>query len=135
MTEKFDRRINAADVADFLEKGLLENLVVLFRAEPALYPLVGELLQSENIATRVGASALVESLVAEDPGNTLLSVRALQPLLKSARAVVRGDAAYLLGIVGRPESLDGLRRLLDDEDKEVREAAREAVTVIERGKG
>jgi hypothetical protein len=131
MSQQFDREINAADVADFLEQGLLENLVILFKAQPSLYPLIGELLQDERIGTRVGASALAETLADEDPGNVLLSVKALLPLLESKEALLRGDAAYLLGALGRPEALEDLRRLLDDEDGDVREAAEEAVRIIE----
>ena len=131
MSQQFEREITAEDVADFLGKGLLGNLVSLFRAEPSLYPLIGELLADERIAARVGVSALVESLVEEDPGHTHLAVKALMPLLKSSRALVRGDAAWLLGVVGRPEALAGLRRLLEDVDQGVREAAAEAMEGIE----
>ena len=131
MSQQFEREITADDVADFLGKGLLENLVSLFRADPSLYPLIGELLADERIAARVGASALVESLVEEDPAHTHLAVKALTPLLESRRALVRGDAAWLLGVVGRPEALAGLRRLLEDRDQGVREAAAEAVESIE----
>jgi len=133
MLQQFDRDITAADVEDFLENGLLENLVALFSADPSLYPLIGELLADEKIATRVGASALVESLAEEDPENAILAVNALLPLLESDLALVRGDAAFLLGVVGRSEALSGLRRLLDDEDEGVREAVEEAVEIIEGG--
>jgi HEAT repeat protein len=73
----------------------------------------------------------VESLVEEDPTHAHLVVKALAPLLENGRALVRGDAAWLLGVVGRREALAGLRRLLDDRDQGVREAAAEAVEGIE----
>jgi HEAT repeat protein len=131
MSQEFEREISADDVADFLGKGLLENLVSLFRAEPSLYPLIGELLADEKIASRVGASALVETLVEEDPAHAHLAVQALTPLLESDRPLVRGDAAWLLGVIGRPEALAGLQPLLQDRDQGVREAAAEAVESIE----
>lgn len=135
MPQEFEREISADDVADFLGKGLLENLVSLFRAEPSLYPLIGELLADERIASRVGASALVETLVEEDPAHTHLAVQALTPLLENDRPLVRGDAAWLLGVIGRPEALTGLQPLLQDRDQGVREAAAEAVENIENRAG
>lgn len=135
MPQEFEREISADDVADFLGKGLLESLVSLFRAEPSLYPLIGELLADERIASRVGASALVETLVEEDPAHTHLAVQALTPLLENDRPLVRGDAAWLLGVIGRPEALTGLQPLLQDRDQGVREAAAEAVENIEKRVG
>lgn len=123
--------ITAAEVADFLEKGLLENLVILFRSDPALYPLLGELLRDEKIAVRIGASALVESLAGEGPDQAALAAGVLLPLLDSESANVRGDAAYLLGIVGGEESLFRLGKMSGDSDGNVREAAAEAVESIE----
>lgn len=131
MPQEFDREINADDVADFLEKGLLGNLVILFRADPSLYPLLGELLRDERISVRLGASALVESLAEEDPGRGRLAAEVLLPLLDDGSPTVRGDAAYLLGIVGGPEVLPGLRRKAEDENPDVREAVLEALESIE----
>lgn len=126
--------IRAADVADFLEKGLLENLVILFRGDPGLYPLLAELLQDERIAVRIGTSALVESLAEEGPDHASRAASVLLPLLDSPSANVRGDAAYLLGMVGGAEALARLGELSDDSDGNVREAAAEAVESIgERG--
>jgi hypothetical protein len=79
--DQFEREINAADVAAFLEEGLLENLVILFRSEPSLYPLLAELLSDERIGVRLGTSALVESLADEDSGGNGRAVEALLALL------------------------------------------------------
>jgi HEAT repeat protein len=120
-------------VADFLEKGLLGNLVSLFTADPSLYPLLRELLGDEKIGVRLGTSALVESLAEEGAPHDARAAKALLPLLESSRPVLRGDAAYLLGVIGRTEALPGLRPLLDDDNEDVREAAAEAVERIEGG--
>jgi len=127
----FDREIDASDLADFLEKGLLENLVILFRSEPDLYPLLADLLGDERIAVRLGASALVESLLEEDAGNGGRIASALLPLLDSGSPTVRGDAAWLLGAAGDSGALPGLRGIIDDENPDVREAVREALERIE----
>ncbi len=120
-------------MADFLEKGLLGNLVSLFTADPSLYPLLRELLGDEKIGVRLGTSALVESLAEEGAPHDARAAKALLPLLESSRPVLRGDAAYLLGVIGRTEALPGLRPLLDDDNEDVREAAAEAVERIEGG--
>lgn len=134
MSQKFDREINAGDVVDFLEKGLLENLVALFRADPSLYHLLADLLRDEGISVRLGTCALVESLAEEDPGKGRQAAGVLLPLLEEESPTVRGDAAYLLGIIGDPGSLPGLRKRKEDENSDVREAVREALERIE-GKG
>ncbi len=131
MSGEFEGKIGAADVADFLEKGLLESLVTLFRSDPSLYPLLGALVADERIVVRLGASALVESLAEEDPDNTGEAAASLLPLLGDESQVIRGDAAYLLGIVGRKEALGPLRALESDPSADVREAAAEAVQIIE----
>jgi HEAT repeat protein len=128
--DQFEREINADDVAAFLEQGLLENLVILFRSEPSLYPLLAELLSDDRIGVRLGTSALVESLADDDPGGSGRAVDALLPLLAHENPVVRGDAAYLLGILGRQEALAGLRAIETDENADVREAVDEALERI-----
>jgi HEAT repeat protein len=125
-----DRDINSADIVSFLEQGLLENLVALFRADPSLYPLLAELLPDERIGVRLGTSALVESLADEDPAGRGRAVESLLPLLAREDPVVRGDAAYLLGILGRREAVAGLRAIEKDENGDVRDAVGEALERI-----
>jgi HEAT repeat protein len=129
-SDRSERDISAADIASFLEQGLLENLVVLFRSEPSLYPLLAELLSDERIGVRLGTSALVESLADEDPERSGWAVESLLPLLAHESPVVRGDAAYLLGILGRREALADLRALEADETADVRDAVDEALEQI-----
>ncbi len=134
-SDGFERETNAADIASFLENGLLENLVILFRSEPSLYPLLAELLPDERIGVRLGTSALVESLAEEDPEGSVRAVDTLLPLLAHENPVVRGDAAYLLGILGRREALNRLRALEADENADVRDAVDEALERITANPG
>ena len=123
--------ITAVRVAEFLGKGLLDVLVDLFKADPALYALLGELLASPQMGVRLGASALVEELADVDPDRRPLAAAALAPLLRGADPVRRGDAAWLLGFVGGPGELAALDALaLDDSNADVREAAAEAAAKI-----
>jgi hypothetical protein len=123
--------IDAARVADFLGRGLLDVLVDLFKAEPGLYGLLGELLASPEIGVRVGAAALIEDLASVDPGRRPLAAAALLPLLGSVDPVRRGDAAYLLGFAGGPGELNALDAASSaDPNADVREAAAEAAQRI-----
>ena len=58
-----DRDISSADIVSFLEQGLLDNLVALFRADQSLYPLLAELLPAEEPGEE---AAVVASLVEVD---------------------------------------------------------------------
>ena len=123
--------ITAARLAEFLGKGLLDVLVDLFKSDPALYGLLGDLLASPEMGVRLGASALVEDLAVSDPERRPLAAAALAPLLAEADPVRRGDAAWLLGFVGAAGELPALETLAEkDPSADVRDAAAEAVEMI-----
>ena len=123
--------ITAARVAEFLGKGLLDVLVDLFKSDPALYGLLGELLASPEMGVRLGTSALVEELAVTDPDRRAFAAAALAPLLEGADPVRRGDAAYLIGFVGAAGELPALDTLAaQDPNADVREAAVEAAGKI-----
>ena len=125
---------NTADlvqlIADHMENGFLENIIDMFRHDTTLYSLVGELIQDERVRVRLGVTALMEELKKIEPGHVILAQDHLTPLLDHADAVVRGDAANLIGIIGDRTSLPRLKALLDDENGSVRIIAREAVQEI-----
>jgi hypothetical protein len=123
--------ITAARVAEFLGKGLLDVLVDLFKSDPALYGLLGELLASPEMGVRLGASALVEELAVSDPDRRPLAAAALAPLLGNVDPVRRGDAAWLLGFVGGTAEVAALEKVAEkDPNADVREAAAEAAGKI-----
>ena len=123
--------ITAARVIEFLGRGLLDVLVDLFKSDPALYGLLGELLASPEMGVRLGASALVEELAATDPDRRPLAAVSLAPLLAADDPVQRGDAAWLLGFVGGASELAALEALAaQDPNADVREAAAEAAGKI-----
>ena len=123
--------ITAARVAEFLGRGLLDVLVDLFKSDPALYALLGELLASPEMGVRLGTSALVEELAVSDPDRRPLAASALAPLLGGDDPVRRGDAAWLLGFVGGEAELAALEAIaVQDPNADVREAAAEAAGKI-----
>ena len=123
--------ITAAHVAEYLGQGMLDVLVDLFKADPTLYGVLGELLASPEMGVRLGASALVEELAVTDPDRRPLAAAALAPLLGGDDPVRRGDAAWLLGFVGGAAELATLDALAkQDPNADVREAAAEAAGKI-----
>jgi len=117
-------------VADYMEDGLLENIVIMFSHDRTLFPMVANLLQDERLRVRMGAVALVEALAERDPEGLPTIADAVAPLLHDTSATIRGDAAYSVGLTGTGTHLEGLRILLDDPFPDVREIAAEAVAAI-----
>lgn len=120
-------------LADYLEKGFLENIIDMFRHDKSLYPLIGELMTDERVRVRLGMSALVETMKQEDPEHIKKAVPGILPLLKNPEPVIRGDAAYLLGIIGHSDSIPLLKEIADnDGNPDVRLIAKEAIDEIKK---
>lgn len=120
-------------IGDYMETGFLENIIDMFKHDSSLYPLIGELMTDERVRVRLGMSALVETLKTEDHENIQKAVPNILLLLKNKEAVIRADAAYLLGIIGNEEALSALQELADiEENTEVKTIAKEAIEDIQR---
>jgi len=68
-------------IADYMEKGFLENIIDMFRHDKSLYPLIGDLLNDERMRVRLGVSALVETLAEEDRGHISAAIPGIVDLL------------------------------------------------------
>jgi HEAT repeat protein len=97
--------------------------------------LIGELLGDERSRVRIGTVALVETLKIEDVENILLAIPGLAKLLRDRNATIRGDAAYLLGVIGHKGALPFLASARDDEHDLVRETIEEAIHEIHGEEG
>lgn len=129
MSEQVSDQEMVTVIADFLEQGLVENIISMFKADPRYYSLVGELLKDERFRVRLGVSVLFEELSRSRPRDTELAVPVLLPLLSSSTpAYARGEAANILGIIGSEQALKALEPLVDDEDPQVVEIARDFVS-------
>ena len=117
-------------LADYMENGLLDNIIDMFKHDQSLYAYIGDLIADERIRVRIGATALVESLRKEDPENVAKAIPHLLPLLKAEAPVIRGDAAYLLGVIGKRDVLPFLNEIINDADTNVRMIAEEAIEDI-----
>ncbi len=119
-------------IADYMEKGFLENIVDMFRHDKSLYPLIGNLMTDDRMRVRLGITALVETLSKEDSDNIPRSINSIAKLLKEPNSTTRGDAAYLLGIIGHADALPHLEDVLSDDNAQVREIAVEAIEGIKK---
>jgi len=118
-------------IADYMENGFLDNIIDMFRHDNSLYDLIGTLIQDERVRVRIGITALMEELKRLDPANIIRAQKNLLPLLDHAVAVVRGDAANLIGIIGDRGSLPFLEQCLLDVHEGVRIVAREAIAQVQ----
>ena len=117
-------------IADYMENGFLENIVDMFRHDKSLYTTIGDMLVDERSRVRLGAVALVEILMTEDINNILKALPGIVEALKNPHPTIRGDAAYLLGIIGHENALPFLLEAVNDENELVRETAIESIEAI-----
>ena len=117
-------------LTDYMEEGLLDNIVSMFKADKTTYALIGEMITDERVRVRLGVTALVEILSEEDPDNLPLAGPSIMKALKHETPLFRGDAANLLGIMNYKDALDLLKELTKDEEEVVRQMAQEAIDDI-----
>lgn len=113
-----------------LEQQQLQRVASLVREDPQrLGALLGLLAGDElDLGARIGISALVEELAGSD---TLRSLRPrLEALTDAEQPRTRADACHFLGLAGEPAAGPAIRRLLGDDDAEVREIALETLAAL-----
>lgn len=120
-------------IFDHMDLGFLDNIIDMFRADEKLTPLIAEMLQDERMRVRLGATALIEELAKTHPDRLTSQIPAFAELLKFENPTVRGDAAYVLGMLRDDSALPLLESRSEDENESVREVILEAIAEI-RGK-
>ncbi len=113
-----------------MENGFLENIIDMLRHDKKLFAFIGDMLEDERSRVRIGAVALVETFVTEDFNSILSAVPGIAKVLKNPNPTIRGDAAYLLGIIGHRDALPFLNEAVNDEHELVRETVVEAIETI-----
>jgi len=117
-------------ILDYMEKGFLENIIDMFKYDESLFPLIIDMIKDERVRVRLGTAALVEELTKLKTEPLLKFIPLIGELLKDPNPTVRGDAAYLLGIIKHKDALPYLSEADNDDDVNVREIARDAVKDI-----
>jgi HEAT repeat protein len=115
---------------EYMGKGFLENIIALFRQEPDLMRFIPDLAAAEELAVRLGTTALVEEMVASSRTALRIAVPGLLALLNDGNPTIRGDAANLLGVIGDPSARAGLLALGNDPNSAVRELAADALEMM-----
>lgn len=85
-----------------------------------------------SMAVRLGIGAVLEELQGSGLTETMIPV--LGALARNGDALTRADACHFLSLIGGSQVAPWLRACLDDEDKEVREIAAEALEELEQKK-
>ncbi|MEK6776648.1 MAG: HEAT repeat domain-containing protein [bacterium] len=112
-------------IADYMEQGFLSNIIAMFKSDSSLYDMVGTLLSDERFRVRIGMTALIEELHKTRPDEVRKALPSLLSLLGHESPTVRGDAAYLVGLIGDEEDRVVLKSLLNDPNPQVAEMVRD----------
>lgn len=118
-----------------LESRRLPEVLRMITAEPQRLAALLDQMGQEHLG--MGARIAISAVVEELAGSETLRARLpqLMQLTLSDQPQTRADACHFLGLCGDRGALPTVRRLLDDEDAEVREIAFETLAVLDHGDG
>jgi HEAT repeat protein len=116
-----------AMLIEYMGNGFLENIILLLTQDSTLYRFIPDLLGDDNLRVRLGATALVEELVADHRDELRAAVPGIIKLLKHENPTIRGDAASVLGIIKDASAMEALQLCLQDAHPGVREIAEDAL--------
>ncbi len=114
-----------------MREGALDEVIDMFKRDERLHPLIIDMIRDESMRIRAGGAAIVEELMKEHKEEMVRLIPMIAGLLKSASPMIRGDGAYLLGLVKHREALPFLREVADDNHQYAREIIRETIDEIE----
>lgn len=117
-------------VADYMEKGFLDNIIDMFKHDASLFGFVGELMSDERGRVRLGTTALIETHRKEFYVKIIKAIPSIAENLKSPNPTIRGDSAYLLGIIGHKDALDYLKPAFEKEEGILKELIGESIVEI-----
>jgi hypothetical protein len=119
----------SAYYAHLLENRRLDEVGQSVRDHPAtLIDLLRLLDDDAPMGARIGVSAVVEELAGSEPLRAVLPQ--LEQLTLSDSPQTRADACHFLGLAGDPRAVSAARRLLDDDQPDVREIAKETLSML-----
>lgn len=102
-------------IAEYMEGGFLENIVDMFKADPALFELLPALISDGRGRVRLGTVALVEESLPIERARIEREIDNIAGGLAHENPIVRGDVIYLLEIIGGEVATGLLRRALTAE--------------------
>ena len=117
-------------VADYMEAGYLENIADFMRSDKSALRLIPVLASDRRPKVRIGAAALVESLMEEMKQELRATAALFQKTIENPEPTIQADAVYILSIIGGPEAMKMLRYASGSSHPLVRKAALEAIEEI-----
>ena len=117
-------------VLNYMDDGYLENIIDMFKHDETLYPMVIDMISDERVRVRIGAAALVEELVKTAREPFIKLIPDIAKLLDNTNPTLRGDAAYLLGLIRHADALPYLLKVQDDDNIFAREIISDAIRDI-----
>ena len=112
-------------IIDHMEKGFLENIIVMIKQDSSLYSIIPEMLSSEKLRVRIGTMSLIEELIESNSDNLVKIIPEIGELLKNQSPTIRGDVIQALEIIGDPQAISYLNLVLHDSNQEIRSYAEE----------
>ncbi|MFH0809355.1 MAG: HEAT repeat domain-containing protein [Pseudomonadota bacterium] len=101
-------------------------------SQGSLSPELCSLVLADSFQTRLGAMVALEEIASRSPDLAARAAAGMTHLLTDAEPRNRGDVAFMLGRLGRPEVIPQLERLLADPDPSVADAAQEAAMRLKK---
>jgi HEAT repeat protein len=112
---------------ELLSSGNLDKPLQQVRSDPATMDALLELFADPDtgLNIRIGISAIMEDLQGTETLSAITD--RLGKLTRHEDARIRGDACHYLSLSGNPAATAYIQPLLNDEDENVREVARESL--------
>jgi len=117
-------------LVEYMGMGFLDNIIALFKQDRSLCRFVPDMLGDENMRVRLGTTALIEELSGEHKMELRNAVPGIIELLKHENPTIRGDAAYVLGIIKDRSAREALEACLHDSHVSVREVVNDVLAQI-----
>jgi hypothetical protein len=97
-----------------------------------IFSSVKSLLIHEKWSVRLGAMVSLESVAEENPALAESVLPFVWEKINESETAVTGDLLYIVGVAGTRDDIEKLRQILPEmKDEEIKEAAEEAVAMIE----
>ncbi len=114
-----------------LNDGRIDEVEAILVENPEDIEVLGEVLKRSEIMAKVGAMVLLERLFKKKPESVERVKLKIRELLYDSNSNVKQDAALILGKIGDSSDIPFLEKLLESENEEVKDAAKEAIEEIE----
>ena len=133
MIHRNPAQLGVSSLESILKEGDAESVAKMMIRHGLIFPAFIDLLVHDKWHVRLGAMVAMESVLEE---NADLAAQAAKPIwdrFRTAENSVKGDILYILGKIGDNDMVPELESVATDAaNKEIREAAQEAIETIKK---